>query len=104
MTLTDWVAVIVEPLEPFRAWDRGLEADSPIDGMDPDDLAAVYLLARDDGTSVNELLAGRFTEIFEEQLDGWSRDRRGWPADRTGATFREWFAVRVIDLMLDAAE
>jgi hypothetical protein len=101
MDALDRVAIVVEPKEPFRAWVRGLEAESLIDSMGPDELATVYLLPApvEDGADV---LAPWYAEIFEEQLTGWWRDRRVWPRSRTRAVFDEWFAVRVIDLVFDA--
>jgi len=43
-------------------------------------------------------------EIFEEQLDGWHRDRSAWPADRSFDTFTRWFEYSFHSVLYDLCD
>jgi hypothetical protein len=42
-----------------------------------------------------------FKAIFEEELNGWHRREREWPARRTYETFLAWFEVEVHSMVID---
>jgi len=42
--------------------------------------------------------------LFELQLSAWSDDEASWPAPRDLATFRAWFRVDVLSLVVDAGD
>jgi hypothetical protein len=95
------VAIIVDPKEPFYSWVRSIEPDAPIDLIGPEDRGTVYLVEVGDSFDSGEVLVEQYATIFEAELDSWYRDRRTWPRRRTYGMFREWFEVRLIDLVFD---
>src|SRR5882672_8997591 len=101
MDQIDRIAIVVKPKEPYRAWARSLEQDSPIDEMPASDLGAVYLVQVSDAYKPEKVLRQHFAAIFDEQLESWRRDTATWPKDRSFWTFREWFDVDLIDMVFD---
>jgi hypothetical protein len=99
MTSINRAALIVRPLEPYRAWARGLEENSPID--EADDLTSVYLVDLPDDGEPQQVIRAQFARIFDEQLASWMRDTRTWPKRRTYDMFRQWFSVQVADIVYD---
>src|SRR5581483_4352995 len=96
--------VIVRPKEPFFAWARSLEDDSPIDEMKLSDLSSVFLIDSVDEVDEDKILRRHFQAMFEEQLVGWHRIVDAWPTKRTYAMFREWFEVSIVELVHDLSE
>ena len=97
------IAVVVEPKEPYYAWDRALDDDGPsIDSMSRESMTSVYLI--DEAENAEKSLRRNWSWIFEEKLFSWHRDREGWPKKRTYKCFRDWFEVRLIDLVFDLSE
>jgi hypothetical protein len=45
-----------------------------------------------------------FPTIFEDQLNGWWRDRRTWPTPRSFGTFTSWFDCQFHSTLLDLAD
>jgi hypothetical protein len=45
-----------------------------------------------------------FGTIFENQLDGWWRDRATWPTSRSFGTFSRWFDCQFHSTLLDLAD
>ena len=94
------VATVVEPKEPYFAWARALDGDDPmIDSLSPEALTSVYLIEEADKAEGS--LRRHWDWIFEEKLYSWHRDRRAWPRKRTYRIFREWFDVRLVELVFD---
>ena len=48
--------------------------------------------------------APTLSRIFEEKLRAWHRLPADWPQKRTYKMFRQWFHVRLVDLVLDLEE
>ena len=42
--------------------------------------------------------------LFEFQLSAWTDDESSWPATRDVKTFREWFRVDVLSVVVDVAD
>ena len=98
------VAVVLEPKEPYLDWARNLDGDDPtIDTMSRENLTTVYLI-EDDAESEEEPLRRHWDWIFAENLHSWHTDPRLWPQNRTYAMFKEWFDVRIVDIVYDLAE
>ena len=96
-------ATIVEPKEPYLAWARGLDDDDPgIDAMSREKLTSVYLI--EETMDAERVLRRHWDWIFEEKLFSWHRDRQAWPPKRTYKVFRDWFDVRLVDLVFDLAD
>ena len=97
------VAVVVEPKEPYYAWARQLEDDGPsIDDLAPEDRCSVFLIEW--AEAPESTLRRHFARIFEEKLNAWHRLPADWPQKRTYKMFRQWFHVRLVDLVLDLEE
>ena len=45
-----------------------------------------------------------YAEIFEEELVAWMQDEKTWPPNRDYRMFREWFDVRIVEIMFDLAD
>jgi hypothetical protein len=94
------IAVVVEPKEPYRVWARDLDGNDPtIDGMSREHLTSVYLIEEDPDSE--EPLRRHWDWIFAENLHSWCRDSSSWPQGRTYTLFKEWFDVRVVDMVFD---
>ena len=50
------------------------------------------------------ILRRHFARIFEEKLNAWHRLPADWPQKRTYEMFRQWFHVRLVDLVVDLEE
>jgi len=97
------IAAVVEPKEPFFAWARALDGDDPsIDSLSSEDLTSVYLIDQDDNGERS--LRRNWDWIFEEKLNSWHCDQQAWPRKRTFKVFREWFEVRLVDLVFDLSD
>jgi len=65
----------------------------------------IYLLPEyDTDDQAQQLLRQCHSEIFEEQLDGWHRDRSAWPADRSFDTFTRWFEYSFHSVLYDLCD
>ncbi len=97
------IAAVVEPKEPYLAWARALDDGGPsMDSLSAEDLTSVYLIDQEE--NAEKSLRRNWDWIFEEKLFSWHRDRQGWPRKRTLRIFREWFDVRLIDLVYDLSD
>ena len=86
-------AIIVRPKLPFLEW---LHAADPTSAtLTLADLAlepTIYLVPEcADGEQERAALQTVFRTIFENQLDGWWRDRATWPSSRSFGKFSQWF-------------
>ena len=97
------VATVVEPREPYLAWARGLDDDEPtIDSLSHEVLTSVYLIAFEEHPERS--LRRNWDWMFEHKLHAWCRDATTWPPKRTYRMFREWYDVRLVDLIFDLAD
>ncbi len=48
-----------------------------------------------------EYVFAYFETIFENELATWEEDDRKWPTSRTIDNFRQWFSIRMHDLVFD---
>lgn len=93
-------AIVVRRKQPYFDFARLLD-DLP---GTPGDGCSVHLVAVAETESPTAIIKRCFPEIFAEQLVGWHRDERDWPAPRTFALFQEWFETEVVDLVLDLSK
>ena len=97
------IATIVEPRQPYLDWAGGLDSDEPgIAGFSREQLTSVYLIRETDNPE--RVLRRQWEWMFEEKLFSWCRDRTKWPRRRTYKVFREWFDVRLVDMVYDLAD
>ena len=96
------MATIVEPKEPYLNWARSVDDDGLIDKMSRAGLTSVYLIEEEE--PADRALRRHWDWIFEEKLHSWSRNRGEWPKKRTYKIFREWFDVRLVELILDPVD
>jgi hypothetical protein len=98
-------AVIVTPKQPFLDWLHVADPTSLTLTLDDVREPTIYLLpdCEDDG-DLRAHVRNYGDTIFEDQLDGWYRERSGWPADRDFKTFCLWFEYRAHTLVLDLCD
>lgn len=101
-------AILLSPKAPYIAWANSLDTDGPRfeDVDDPaDDPRQVFL-----GPDVEapgeaaKYVEKHFDMFFEEWLESWCTDPDLWPQNRTRKMFREWFEVRIFELVHDTVE
>jgi hypothetical protein len=65
----------------------------------------IYLVDECDNPDDEEAcLRALCSTIFEDQLDGWWRDRTVWPTPRSLAVFRRWFDYQLHSMLIDLAD
>ena len=101
-------AILLTPRAPYIAWANSLDDDGPRyedDDAAADDSRPIFL-----GPDVDEPgQAARFVDknfslFFEEWLESWCTDESQWPKRRTRKMFREWFDVRIFELVHDTLD
>jgi len=99
-------AIIVRPKRPFLEWLHA--ADPTSAALTLADLAlerTIYLVPEcADGEQERAALQTVFRTIFENQLDGWWRDRATWPSSRSFGMFGQWFDCQFHSTLLDLAD
>ncbi len=102
MELLNRIAIVVQPKEPYLAWARSLEKDSPIDSVTPGELSSLYLAEEpENDDEFDSIIEKHSKKIFAEKLEMWWRNKKVWPKKRTYAMFLQWFNVRVVDAVYD---
>lgn len=104
MRFVNRAAIILRPKSPFLEWAKiddpeGL-AEAVFQGMCDD--PAVILV--DDSEAVDAgvaLVRKHWMALFEDMLEGWSRDESTWPSGRSLKMFRAWFDAQVATSTLD---
>ena len=96
-------AITVIPKEPFIKWVQSTDAEA---AEIPDESilsnSQVYLVdASEDGDDPEKLIKRNFKVIFEEELAGWYTDEEVWPKKMDLRLFKQWFHVKVHDVVLD---
>jgi hypothetical protein len=98
-------AVILTPKQPFLDWLHAVDPTSA--GLTLEDLgddASIYLVEEcESQPDFIECLQRVAPLLFEDQLDGWWKDRSVWPATRDFETLCQWFNCRFHSMVLDAA-
>jgi hypothetical protein len=104
MEILNRTALIVTPKRRCLDWANGLpQAGKPLEIGDVLLMRTIYLLATgDEIPDVEELIDEYCDEIFEEFLERWPADESLWPVNRNPHTFRDWFAVELVDVVHDA--
>ena len=99
-------AIVVRPKLPFLEWLHSADPTSAT--LTLADLAlepTIYLVPEcADAEEQRAALHTVFETIFENQLDGWWRDRTTWPTPRSFGTFTSWFDCQFHSTLLDLAD
>ena len=94
------------PAQPFLDWLH--RADPTSAALRLEDLRrepTIYLLPEYDAEQeARGYLREYYSEIFEEQLDGWYRVPSDWPVDRTFNTFNHWFECRFHSMLVNLCD
>jgi len=98
-------AVTVRAKQPFLDWMFTLPDMQDIDLEQVNQDPSVYLLPEvDDLADQEDLLAGFYDLIFEEELTGWWRVEDDWPETEDLELFRAWFEVTFHSGIMDLVE
>jgi|SRR4249920_275533 hypothetical protein len=99
-------AIVVRPKPPFLDWLHAVDPTSA--SLTLTNLArepTIYLVDEcDDPADEEACLQAVCSTIFEDQLDGWWRDRTTWPTLRSLPVFRRWFDCQFHSMVLDLAD
>jgi hypothetical protein len=91
------IAIVVRPKPAFFEWLRSLEG--PPINVEP--WCSVNLVAAPEDEPPEKTLRRHFSDVFEEQLFGWTTEEAEWPPRRTLALFQKWFDVSIGDIVFD---
>src|SRR5205823_7549590 len=108
MRVVNRTAISITGGQPYIAWTEGHDADV-------DKGALTVARAKPYGTAillpefeleedVQEWIEENAGWLFEFQLSAWTDDESSWPATRDVKTFREWFRVDVLSVVVDVAD
>jgi hypothetical protein len=108
MRVINRTAISITGAQPYVDWTRQTDADAS-SGM------LTVRRARPYGTAVllpefeleedvQEWVEENAGWLFELQLAAWTDDEASWPATRDIRTFRKWFRVDVLSVVVDVAE
>ena len=99
-------AIVVCPKSPFLDWLHAVDPTSAsLTLVNLTREPTIYLVDEcDDPDDEQACLQAVFATIFEDQLDGWWRDRATWPTPRSLAVFRRWFDCQFHSMLLDLAD
>ena len=99
-------AIVLRPKPSFLEWLHA--ADQQSVGLTLVDLGrepTIYLVAAcGDAEDEEACLQALVSTIFEDQLDGWWRDRAVWPTPRSPAVFRRWFDYQFHSMLVDLSD
>jgi hypothetical protein len=99
-------AIVVRPNPPFLDWLNAVDPTSQ--ALTLDSLTrepTIYLVEEcDDPDDERACLQAVDATIFEDQLNGWWRDRATGPTPRSLAIFRSWFDCQFHSMLLDLAD
>jgi hypothetical protein len=106
MRLLNRSAVIVQAKEPMLAWLRSVDPTShELTLAELREEPTVYLLPEcEDEKAVTSVLKKRYRVIFEEELEGWYRDRTNWPEPLTFRLFQSWFDISFHSMIEDTCD
>ena len=99
-------AIVVRPKSPFLDWLHAADPTSvtltlPNLAREP----TIYLVPEcGDAEEERAALQTVFPTIFEDQLDGWWRDRTMWPRPRSFGTLTRWFDCQFHSTLLDLTD
>ena len=99
-------AIVLRPKPPFLEWLHA--ADQQSVGLTLADLGrepTIYLVsACGDAEDEQACLQTVFSTMFDDQLDGWWRDRTAWLAPRSFDVFTRWFDYQFLSTLLDLTD
>jgi hypothetical protein len=99
-------AIVIRPAQPFLDWLHHVDSTSRhltlVDlGLEPTN----YLLPESNNEKqALEHLREVSAAIFEEELDGWYRDRSAWPEERDLSTLQRWFEFGFHSMVIDLSD
>lgn len=93
--------VIISPRQPYIDWANSFHEHGP--KIDPSEPYSIVLLipGEFDKSSYEDYVADNYLKFFELELESWMATAAHWPSDRSYEVFKEWFDVRVADMVLD---
>jgi hypothetical protein len=99
-------AVVLRPRLPFVNWINSTDPkEQRFTFEEVADDNAVYLITEGtDSADPDEILRDAWSDIFEQELEGWYTDEALWPPNRSYRLFLEWFEVEVHTVVFDLSE
>jgi len=94
-------AVAVIPKQPFLDWLEKTFFPGKLPQVLLEENTMYLLDAIDDKKSVEKWLKKNFDQIFSNELNEWTDDKKDWPKNRTYKMFAEWFDVKICSMIYD---
>ena len=97
--------IVVRAREPFLEWLNSLPEPANITLEELNEDSTAYLLPEyEDDSEKVKVLKKYFPMIFQEQLNDWWVDPKGWPTNRNLKMFKEWFDFEFHCMVFDLVE
>lgn len=108
MRVINRTAISITGGQPYVAWTRQTDADASkgmltIGRVKPYG-TAVLLPEFELEEDVREWVEENAAWLFEFKLAEWTDDEASWPKTRDLQTFREWFRVDILNVVVDVAD
>ncbi|HEX7025829.1 MAG TPA: hypothetical protein VF268_01165 [Gammaproteobacteria bacterium] len=98
----DRSVIVVYPKTPYVKWTG---EDLKANGLDPEKDGTAYLVPMaSDLEELDEGVEYNWAWLFEHQLSLWTEDETEWPKNRSRKMFKEWFEVRIADMVIDIVQ
>ena len=99
-------AIVLRPKPPFLEWLHAADLQSvSLTLADLGREPTIYLVsACEDAEDEQACLQTVFSTMFDDQLDGWWRDRTAWPTPRSFDVFTRWFDYQFLSTLLDLTD
>jgi hypothetical protein len=99
-------ALVVRPRSPFFDWLHAVDPTSAsLTLVSLTREPTIYLVSEcGDTHDERACLQAVFSTIFEDQLNGWWRDRTTWPTPRSLGVFTRWFDCQFHSTLLDLTD
>ena len=97
-------ALILKAKKPFVQW---INESDPTNKAPHVSMAevnqdrTVYLINDQEAESVEEWIGPNCANLFESELEDWSRDESVWPQNRDLQLFKKWFEVECHTVLID---
>jgi hypothetical protein len=101
MSILFRAAITITRRQPYIDWANSFDDAPELTESVANDRRTVYLVAAHNEPDLEELLADRWEEIFEEELSAWMEEEADWPIPRTRELFDQWFGAEVTESVID---
>lgn len=92
-------AIVIKQKSPFFNWINSLYPDTPVNTLEESNVYLIRSLKNHE--EIENWLRRNFDKIFQNELNDWHTDEKGWPQKRSFKIFKEWFEYEIRSMILD---